>query len=112
MAPPLNFDADDPFELQQGRVTVRTVYLHEKPTALAAKVKLLQRDSIFKISNTAISEDIDTHNRIWYQVSDEKGYVHSETSNQFAPHSVSLILAASQKKAYLPKSACRIVTPL
>lgn len=76
MAPPLNFDTGDPFELQQGRVTVRTVYLHEKPTALAAKVKLLQRDSIFKITNTAVSEDTDTHNRIWYQVGDE-GYVHS-----------------------------------
>ena len=78
MAPPLNFDFDpeDPFNLQQGRVTVRTVWVHEKPTVTSTKVKLLQRDSLFNISNTAVSEDIDTHNRIWYQVGNE-GYVHS-----------------------------------
>ena len=76
MAPPLNFDSSDPFDLQQGRVTIRTVYLHEKPTTQAAKVKLLQRDAIFSITNTAITEDIDSHNRIWYQVGNE-GYVPS-----------------------------------
>ena len=76
MTPPLNFDSDDPFDFQQGRVTVRTVYLHEKPATNSTKVKLLQRDTLFNITNTAISEDIDTHNRIWYQAGNE-GYVHS-----------------------------------
>ena len=76
MAPPLNFDSSDPFDSQQGRVTVRTVYLHEKPTTQAAKVKLLQRDAVFNITNTAVTEDIDSHNRIWYQVGND-GYVPS-----------------------------------
>ena len=76
MATPLNFDSDDPFDLQQGRVTVRTVWMHEKPSVDAAKVKLLQRDALFGISNTAVSNDTVSHNRIWYHVGDE-GYVHS-----------------------------------
>ncbi len=76
MAPSLNFDIDDPFDLQQGRVTVRTVWVHETPTTEAPKTKLLQRDSVFDITNTAISEETITDNRIWYQVGNE-GYVHS-----------------------------------
>lgn len=76
MAAPLNFDSNDPFELQQGRVTVRTVWMHEGPSLDSAKVKLLQRDALFNISNTAVSEDADTHNRIWYQAGNE-GYIHS-----------------------------------
>jgi lipoprotein-anchoring transpeptidase ErfK/SrfK len=76
LATPLNFDIDDPFDLQQGRVTVRTVWLYDKPTTQATKVKLLQRDALFNITNTAVSEDTDTHNRIWYQAGNE-GYVHS-----------------------------------
>lgn len=76
MAPPLNFDLDDPFAQQQGRVTVRTVWVHETPSADSAKIKLLQRDTLFNINNTAVSEDTTSHNRIWYQV-DNAGYVHS-----------------------------------
>lgn len=76
VAPPLIFDSDDPFDLQQGRVTVRTVWMYDTPTTKATKVKLLQRDAVFNITNTAVSEDIDTHNRIWYQVGTE-GYVPS-----------------------------------
>ncbi|HNB40490.1 MAG TPA: L,D-transpeptidase [Anaerolineales bacterium] len=76
MVPPLNFDSDDPFDLQQGRVTVRTVWVYDKPTLEATKVKLLQRDAIFNITNTAVTEDIDSHNRIWYQVGTD-GYVPS-----------------------------------
>lgn len=74
--PPLDFNFNDPFDLQQGRVTVRTVWMHESPSTASAKVKLLQRDALFSITNTAVSEDTDTHNRIWYQSGNE-GYVHS-----------------------------------
>lgn len=76
MAAPLDFDSDDPFDLQQGRVTVRTVWMHETPSADSKKIKLLPRDALVKITNTAVSEDAETHNRIWYQVGNE-GYVHS-----------------------------------
>lgn len=76
MAPPLNFDISDPFASQQGRVTVRMVWVHEAPSDDSAKVKMLVRDALFNITNTAVSEETDTHNRIWYQVGNE-GYVHS-----------------------------------
>lgn len=76
MMPPLNFDLSDPFAQQQGRVTVRTVWVYDKPSTQGAKVKLLQRDALFNITNTAVSEETDTHNRIWYRVNEE-GYVHS-----------------------------------
>ncbi len=76
MAPPLIFDPIDPFETQQGRVTIRTVWVHETPSTQSTKVKLLQRDAVFNLTNTAISDDTDSHNRIWYRVN-EDGYVYS-----------------------------------
>ncbi|NWF63978.1 MAG: L,D-transpeptidase [Chloroflexi bacterium] len=76
MLPPLDFDLNDPFDLQQGRVTIRTVWVYDTPTTQGNKVKLLPRDALFSITNTAISEDTNTHNRIWYRVGEE-GYVHS-----------------------------------
>ena len=76
MATPLNFDSSDPFDLQQGRVTVRTVWAHESPSVDAAKVRLLQRDSLFDITDIAVSDDTVSHNRIWYRAGNE-GYVHS-----------------------------------
>lgn len=76
LAPPLNFDLDDPFASQQGRVTVRTIWLYEKPSFDAPKVRLVQRDALIGITNTAVSENADTHNRIWYEVGSE-GFAHS-----------------------------------
>jgi lipoprotein-anchoring transpeptidase ErfK/SrfK len=76
LAPPLNFDFDDPFASQQGRVTTRTVWMYDHPSTEAAHVKLFQRDAVFDIANTAVSDDITGHNRVWYQVGTE-GYVHS-----------------------------------
>lgn len=78
LAPPLNFDLEDPFASQQGRVTVRTIWLYDKPSFEGAKVKLLQRDAVIGITNTAVSEETETHNRIWYEVGRE-GYVYSGT---------------------------------
>lgn len=76
LAPPLNFDFDDPFTAQQGRVTVRTIWMYERPSVDSTKVKLLQQDAVFNISNTAVGEDEKSHNRIWYHAGTE-GYVYS-----------------------------------
>jgi len=76
LAPPLNFDLNDPFASQQGRVTVRTVWLYDQPSFDANKVKLIQRDAIIGITNTAVSEETETHNRIWYEIGTE-GYAYS-----------------------------------
>jgi hypothetical protein len=76
LAPPLNFAFDDPFASQQGRVTVRTVWVYEKPSIESEKVRLSQRDALLDITNTAVSDDVTAHNRVWYQVGNE-GYVYS-----------------------------------
>lgn len=76
LAAPLNFDFDDPFTAQQGRVTVRTVWVYEKPSIESTKVRLSQRDALLNITNTAVSDDVTAHNRVWYKVGDE-GFVYS-----------------------------------
>ena len=76
LVPPLNFHFDDPFAAQQGRVTVRTVWMFDRPSSTAAPVRLCQRDTLLNITNTAISDDEDTHNRVWYEVGEE-GYLYS-----------------------------------
>jgi len=75
-APPLMLELEDPFASLQGRVTARTIWLHEKPSVEAGKVKLLQQDAILDIANTALSDDTTAHNRVWYQIGTE-GYAYS-----------------------------------
>lgn len=80
LAPPLNFDLSDPFATQQGRVTTRTIWVYKLPSKDAEKVRFYQRDTILSINNTAISDDIEAHNRVWYQIGTEaytEGYVYS-----------------------------------
>jgi hypothetical protein len=56
MATPLNFDFDDPFELQQGRVTVRTVWVYETPSIDSTrKSQTFQRDALSSASPTPLS---------------------------------------------------------
>ena len=76
LVPPLDFDFDDPFTAQQGRVTVRTVWLYDRPSFEASKLKLIQRDAVIGITNTAVGEEVDTHNRIWYEVGTD-GFAYS-----------------------------------
>lgn len=76
LAPPLDFDFDDPFTSQQGRVTVRTVWLYDRPSFDANKLKLIQRDAVIGITNTALGEDAEARNRIWYEVGTD-GYTYS-----------------------------------
>ncbi|MBE0680979.1 MAG: L,D-transpeptidase family protein [Anaerolineales bacterium] len=80
LAPPLSFLFDDPFAAQQGRVTTRTVWVYNHPSRQAEKVRFYQRDTVLSINNTAVSDELDAHNRIWYQVGTEQyteGYVYS-----------------------------------
>jgi lipoprotein-anchoring transpeptidase ErfK/SrfK len=75
-APPLDFDSDDPFLSQQGRVTVRSIWMYDQPSTSATRTGLFQRDAVLSITNTAISDDTASHNRVWYQINGE-GYVYS-----------------------------------
>jgi len=76
MAPPLNFDLGDPFEGQQGRVTLRTVWVYKLPSRAAEKIMFSQRDALLNITNTAVSDETDAYNRVWYQIGGE-GYAYS-----------------------------------
>ena len=71
LVPPLNFHFDDPFAAQQGRVTTRTVWMFDRPSVKAAPVRLCQRDTLLSITNTAVSDDEEAHNRVWYEVGSE-----------------------------------------
>ena len=75
-APPLNFLFDDPFDAQQGRVTTRTVWMLDNPAVKANPVRICHRDMLLNITNTAISDDESSHNRVWYEI-DKIGYVYS-----------------------------------
>ncbi len=75
-APPLNFHFDDPFACQQGRVVTRTVWILDSPTVKANPVRICHRDMLLNITNTAISDDESSHNRVWYEI-DKTGYVYS-----------------------------------
>ncbi len=78
--PPLNFHFDDPFAAQQGRVTSRMVWMFDRPSIGATQIQICRRDTLLKIVNTAISDDVDAHNRVWYEVgadSSVNGYVYS-----------------------------------
>ncbi len=76
--PPLNFHLDG--ALQQGRVTSRIAWMYDRPSVLATQVKICHRDTLLNILNTAISDDADSHNRVWYEIGREnaiEGYVYS-----------------------------------
>jgi hypothetical protein len=76
LAPPLNFNVDDPFIDQQGRVTTRTAWMFNHPSYDATRVRICHRDMILNITNTAISDDASAHNRVWYEIGNE-GYLYS-----------------------------------
>ena len=76
ITPPLNFHFDDPFTALQGRVTTRTIWMYDRPSSDATQVKLCQRDTLLNITNTTISDDVKSHNRVWYEIGRE-GFVYS-----------------------------------
>ena len=75
-APPLNFHFNDPFANLQGRVTTRTIWMYDHPSTEAEPVRICQRDMLLSITNTTISDDVTSHNRVWYEIGRE-GFVYS-----------------------------------
>lgn len=74
--PPVRLRFDDPFAAQQGRVTTRSVWMYDRPSAKAQPVRLCPRDTLLPISGTAVSDEDDSHNRVWYEAGSE-GFIHS-----------------------------------
>jgi hypothetical protein len=54
--------------------------MYDRPTVQAAQVRICHRDMLLTIMNTAVSDDVDSHNRVWYEIGSEsrvEGYVYS-----------------------------------
>jgi len=73
---PLHPAQQDDFANLQGRVIDRTIWSYDAPSFKAKRSKLYWHDLIIPITNTAISDDESTYNRVWYEVEDG-GYVYS-----------------------------------
>jgi len=72
--PPLHLE--DSFSNLQGRVVARMIWMYDRPSIEGVQVKLCQGDMLLKITNTAVSDDVTSHNRVWYQIGGE-GFVYS-----------------------------------
>ena len=75
---PFNSLFQDAYETQQGRVTSRLIWLYDKPSFNASRVKMYWRDSVLSISNATVSDDVSDYNRVWYEISDQ-GFAYSGT---------------------------------
>ncbi len=61
----------------QGRVTSKTLWVYDKPSFNAQRVKMYWRDLILPITSVTIDEEeVEAYNRIWYEVGSE-GYAYS-----------------------------------
>lgn len=79
-APPLNFHLQTGFQPQQGRVTSRIAWMYDKPSIGSNQVRICHRDSLLNIINTAVSDDVNSYIRVWYEIGTEEvteGYVYS-----------------------------------
>ena len=65
------FDAD-----LQGRITEKSLWMYEEPSAKSNRVEMYWRDLIVPLTGAAISEDEEAYNRVWYDV-DGQGYLYS-----------------------------------
>jgi hypothetical protein len=72
-----SFPPADPFTDQQGRVLSRLLWAYDQPSFHGNHVKMYWRDLVIPIAGTAISDDAQAYNRVWYQVGENDGYVYS-----------------------------------
>jgi lipoprotein-anchoring transpeptidase ErfK/SrfK len=78
LSEPSSAPFQDAFDSQQGRVTARLIWLYDKPSFNALRVKLYWRDSVLSITDVTVSDDVTAYNRVWYQIGEE-GYAYSGT---------------------------------
>lgn len=72
----LSLPKQDDFDNLQVRVTDRILWSYEDPSLKATRKKLYWHDIVIPITNTAIGEDENAFNRVWYEAA-EGGYVYS-----------------------------------
>lgn len=61
---------------QQGRVLETSITVYDIPSIRGKKVNTYWRDKVLPLTGVTVTEDTDSHNRIWYRIGDE-GYAHS-----------------------------------
>ena len=74
-----DFSLAAPFSLlpdQEGRVTAEVINVHAEPNLEAPVVDEHWQDIVLPITGVDVSEDLEAHNRIWYQIG-EGQYVYS-----------------------------------
>jgi hypothetical protein len=58
-----------PFDTDlQGRVTEKSLWTYNEPSAQSKRVEIYWRDLVIPLSGAAISEDEEAYNRVWYEV--------------------------------------------
>ena len=60
----------------QGRITEKSLWMYNEPTAKSNRVEMYWRDLILPLSGAALNDDAEAYNRIWYEVGGQ-GYVYS-----------------------------------
>jgi len=70
----LPFDFEYPLANLQGRVTTRMTWMYDRPSIEGIQVKLCPKDTLLDMTRATISEDVTSHNRVWYQIGAE-GFV-------------------------------------
>ena len=53
------------------------IWMYDRPSIEGTQVKFCQIDTLLNITSATISEDVTSHNRVWYKVGDE-GFVYSD----------------------------------
>jgi lipoprotein-anchoring transpeptidase ErfK/SrfK len=61
---------------QEGRVAEQSIKLFESPSFGSAAINEAWQDIVLPITDIAISDDEEAHNRVWYKIG-EKGYAYS-----------------------------------
>jgi hypothetical protein len=66
---PLGTLSDSFPEGLSGRVTSRTLWVYDRPSFNANRIKMYWRDLVLPITNVTVNEDDpEAHNRVWYEV--------------------------------------------
>jgi hypothetical protein len=79
LLPDLRLSADPPgayLQDQQGRISDDLLWSYSQPSFESKRLKMHWRDIIVPITGTAVSEDEDAYNRIWYEIG-EDGFAYS-----------------------------------
>jgi lipoprotein-anchoring transpeptidase ErfK/SrfK len=60
----------------QGRITTGYLWSYDSPSNKGKRVKMYWRDLVVNIIGTAIDDDTEVYNRVWYEI-DEGGFLYS-----------------------------------